>query len=455
MMTLVYPKEYALDLSSAMHGYHLCKSGWKDLKTVYVVRGMLGCGKTSFILNHFKETEYFYFSFAGLGEEIAEKLFAEKTSKKLSVVVSGWEDSIKAIAKKYEHVVLDDLTSVYSYKRFHQACYDHMITDINKRPFVILIAQTADNISGLADNYATLNLDYLTIRNVTKIFPKTPKPDVLGIYTLSGGIPKILREYDEAKSFEDNLRSMILPSSAFFNHMPELLARCFRKPENYHYILCAIANGNHNVSGIGKYTGFAYNKCDNYLAGLIDNKFVCTVKTITKRGVKRTAYKLTNSYFRVWYLYIYGNKTELQLGNEAVINGIIQDIVKKEIHRIHLEKALEYTNKQIRGNDMSVNFGIRTKITHAPYVINTDDFRYTFDAIARNGNKAVFVKVLEDPSDGCGRETLEAIRNAVALANAYYDSRVFIFTKRRVSDYAVKEASTDDTISLVRVEQLR
>jgi len=145
----------------------------------------------------------------------------------------------------------------------------------------------------------------------------------------------------------------------------------FRKPENYHYILSAIANGKYSVSEIGKYTGFAYNKCDNYLAGLID----C-------------------------------------------------GIVKAE------------------------------KVIYAPQTISKGSFRHTFDAIVKNGNMAVLVKVLENPCENCGRNELETLRDAVSIANTYYDSRVFIFSKGKFNDYAVAESSTDDVISLVGVEQL-
>jgi len=455
MTALAYPKEYALSLNNALRSYKLCRNEWSNLKAAFVVRGMSGCGKTAFVLQHFKEKDYFYYSFKGLCEEAAEALFAKQVSEKLGIEVFDWEDSITAVPKGFKYIIFDDLASISSYKRFHKAFCDYLITDIDNRPFVVLITHTADSIDVLMDTYATLDINYLTVRNVAKIFPNTPKPDVLGVSALSGGIPKIVHEYDGAKSFEDNLRNMLRPTSAFYDYMLVLLARCFRKPENYHYILCAIANCNHSVSEIGKFTGFAYNKCDNYLSGLIENNFVYTDKRESKRGAIKTAYKLSNNYFRLWHLYIYGNHTELRQSNEAVINEIIQNIINKEIHRFHIEIAMKYVNEKVNRVDMKVSFAINERITHTPRTISKGNFQYTFDAVARNGKKAVFVKVLEDPNDGCNKETLESIRKAVVLLNEYYDSRVFIFSKRRMSDYAVKEVSDDDVLSLVRVEQLR
>jgi hypothetical protein len=438
-------------LNNIIRRYQHRAQEWETEKTVCTAKGLPGNGKTSFVLEHFKEKRYFYFSFAGLSEEVAEKLFAEKVSERTGTTVSGWKETIKAVSKEYKYILLDDLASISSYKRLRKAFYDHMITDLNTRPFVVLITQSSDDISGLADRLVSFNIDYFCITEIAKLFPKTQ--DILGLCTISGGIPKILREYEKSKTFEDNLRIMLNPSSAFCEVMQELLSRCFRRPENYHYILCAIANGSHSVSEIGKFTRFPYNKCDNYLAGLIDCGFIKTEKVVSKRGAEKTAYKLTNNYFKLWHLYVYNNRTEIQLENEAVINGIIQDFVVKEIHAFHLQKAFEYANEKF--HDMWTSFGIKENVIYNPQVVSKGKFRYTFDAIARNNNKAVFIKVLENPQDNCGRDEFETIRKAVELANTYYESCVFIFAKGNFSEYAVKEAASDDAVRLVRVEQLK
>ena len=80
---------------------------------------------------------------------------------------------------------------------------------------------------------------------------------------------------------------------------------------------------------------------------------------------------------------------------------------------------------------------------------------YTFDGILRKGDKAVFVKVFENPLKNCKRGELEKMRLAVKLINKYCDSHIFIFAKRRFSDYAVAEAALDGSISLVEVDRLK
>ena len=426
----------------------------KVLKTVYVVKGFPGSGKTTLLLNHFKDRDCFYFSFAGLAENLAEKIFADYVKGRTGAVVSGWEDGFTIISKKYKIILFDDLSSVSSYKRFQKAFYDYMITDVHSRPFVVFIIQPIDDITGFADKYIEINIDYFSVPEVMKVYPKISKFDALGLCAVSGGIPKILNEYDESIRFENNIKNMLNPSSAFCVFLPEMMAKYFRKPENYHHILYAIANGNHSVSDIGKFCGVEYNKCDNYLASLISYGFVKTEKVISKRGAEKTAYIITNNYFRLWYLYIYRNRTELNLGSQELIDGIVKNIMEKEIHGFHLQKAFSLANERIE-NDLWESFHITEKAVYAPQIINGNTFHYTFDAIIRNGEKAVFIKVFESPDENCAREELDKMRKAVSLANNYYDSHLYIFTKRRFSDYAVAEAAKDEAISLVDVERLK
>ena len=436
-------------LLKALKNCRLHESGWNDLKTVCVFRGLAGCGKTTYALHFMKGKTFFYFSFAGLDESLAEALFAEQVSAQVGRTVSGWADSFRAISLRRKVILLDDLAALTTYKRFHQAFYDNMITDIHTRPFVVLIAQPSEDVEGLADRYESASLDYFSIPEVMKLYPALSRYEALSLSAISGGIPQILREFDEQMPFEESLQKMLSPSYTFVRFMPDLLARYFRRPENYHRILHAIAMGNQSVSEIGKFTGFAYNKCDNYLAGLIACEIVEPEKVKSKRGAKKTAYRLTNYYFGLWYKYVFPKQTEVRLGTAPMTGEQIQ----KEAHAFHLQKALTHANEHMR-RKMWASFEISEKLTYAPKRVVQGEFRYPFDAIVQHKDRAVFVKVFDDPIENCKKAELERIRRAMSLVNVYYDSLVYIFTKRRFSDYAVAEAARDRAVKLVEVERL-
>jgi hypothetical protein len=205
---------------------------------------------------------------------------------------------------------------------------------------MFLIAQSSDNLDGLADYFDHIKIRYFSIPEVMKLFPKLSKFDALGLSAVSGGIPKILMEYDEQLSFEDNLRHMLQPDSVFVGYMPYLMEKYFRRPEIYNCILCAIAYGNHRISDMGKFTSFAYNKCDNYLAALISAEIVTAEKEKSKNDAERTTYVFTNSYFRLWYLYVYQNRTLLSIGNEELVEHFVKSITEKEIHAFIFRRRL-------------------------------------------------------------------------------------------------------------------
>jgi len=59
-------------LWSGLEEYHRKQDDFSYMKTVCVVSGSVGCGKTTYVLNYSKNKEFFYFSFAGFVEELAE-----------------------------------------------------------------------------------------------------------------------------------------------------------------------------------------------------------------------------------------------------------------------------------------------------------------------------------------------------------------------------------------------
>jgi hypothetical protein len=363
-------------------------------------------------------------------------------------------ESFKALSAKYRFILLDDLASLKSYKRFKEAFYQNMFPDIHTRPFVVLITQPTDDISGLADHYSKTNLNYFSIPEVMKLYPKMSKVDILGLCALSGGIPAIANEYDIGLDFENNVRKMLKPSSAFTTLMPELMLKHLRKLEKHHHILCAIANGNIRIGQISRFTGFANNKCDNYLKGLIDKGFVTADKIITKGGIETTAYRITNSYYRLWHKYVFPNRSSLRLEDGELTDRIVTDVSKAEIHRFHLRKAFAWMNALFK-NDLWRTFRSLKDIPYAPKIVKEDRFQYSFDAIVRHKQRAIFVKVFKNPLESCTKKELEKLRYAVSLVNEYEDSHVYLFTKRRFSDYAVSQSARDETLNLVEVDRLK
>ena len=426
---------------------------WSEQKAVALVTGHFGCGKTTLLLDYFKNRKHFYFSFEGLEENVAEKLFADRVSSLTNQAVTGWDGAFLAISKRYNFIIFDDITSILSYKRFKNSLYENMFKDSSNRLLIFFLTQPSDDFAKLADHFDKVEMDYFTVPEVMKLYPELSKYNILGLCAISGGITAILSEYNDQLAFEENLIAFLNPASAFIEFMPTLMNRYFRKPETYHNILHAIANGNNRISEIGKFTGYAYNKCDNYVSALVSAGIIKADKEKSKHGTAKTAYIFENPYFRIWYRYIYANRTDIIIGNNDVIENIAKSIIEKEIHVFHIQKSFSYVNNKT--SKLWERFNIIEKIPYAPQTIEKDNFKYDFDAIHRNGDMAIFVKVFADPLENCKKEEYMKIEKAIALANTYYNSHVFIFSKRRFSAYAARQAPKDEVITTVEVDRLK
>jgi hypothetical protein len=148
------------------------------------------------------------------------------------------------------------------------------------------------------------------------------------------------------------------------------------------------------------------------------------------------------------------NRSEIQIDNQDLIDNIIKNKIDREVHVLHLQKAFAYANEKIHW-ELWESFRIKENAVYSPQMVNKNNFNYTFDAIVRNDEKAIFIKVFDDPLENCKYDELKKIRKAIMLTNTYYDSHIFIFSKRRFTDYAVSEAANDGAISLVELERLK
>ena len=111
----------SINIQNTIKSYIHRAQNWSQLKSAAVVSGHAGCGKTSLLLDHFKREKYFYFSFAGLEDNVAERLFTEKVSSVTTVNVGTWDEAFIALSQARKYIIFDDLAPIVSYKRFEKS----------------------------------------------------------------------------------------------------------------------------------------------------------------------------------------------------------------------------------------------------------------------------------------------------------------------------------------------
>ena len=180
-------------------------------------------------------------------------------------------------------------------------------------------------------------LEPLPFSDAIKFFPRYSTEEKVIAYSILGGIPHYLIQFDEKLSLQDNIIKNILSKGAvLFNEVEYILHQEFREPAVYNTIAEAIAYGSCRFNEIGERSQLESSKLYPYLKamieiGLISHEF--SVTESSKNMTKRTQgeYKLTDSFFAFWYSFCYPYLSELVQGEAQTV---YEEVIQPNLHRI-------------------------------------------------------------------------------------------------------------------------
>lgn len=245
--------------------------------------------------------------------------------------------------------------------------------------------------------------------------------DVARLCAVTGGLSALLNDYDETKSFFDNLNGWISTDSMLYRLMPQMLSEQFRTPESYHAILYAIATGKHRLSEIAKHMAVPNNQCKKYLDALIAAGLI---------AVKEHHYFILNSYVDFWHRFFYLNVSKLVTTPYDVAND-----VQSQLDEFTLEKQLPECIKKL------------------PFDIPKDakrQYNAVFDFVFQSGSHTVLIKLPESLNWHCTKQELDALLDSVTnYCGAFYEAEICVVSFNRFSNYCVTQAGRLDNLHLV------
>jgi hypothetical protein len=168
-----------------------------------------------------------------------------------------------------------------------------------------------------------------------KFFPNYSFEDKIYAYAILGGIPHYLKEFDDTKSIEQNIKTKILSKgSILYNEIEFLLHQELRETTLYNTIIQAIALGNTKLNDIYLKTNIDKTKIIVYITnlmelGIIEREFSVSSTLKEQANVQRGIYKLTDNFFKFWYAYVFPNTSYLELGD---INGVYKYNIKEDLN---------------------------------------------------------------------------------------------------------------------------
>lgn len=195
-----------------------------------------------------------------------------------------------------------------------------------------------------------------------KFFPDYTDRDKVLAYSVLGGIPHYIRQFNPTLSLTDNIKQNILMKGcALYSEVDFLLKQELRETPVYNSLIEAIALGNTRLNDISQKSLINdTSKTSVYLRnlielGIIEREFSADAGTKELANTNRGIYKLTDNFFRFWYAFAFTNYSDLEAGDvdgvytyavEPLLHEFaaftFEDICRQYVQKLQIENRLSF-----------------------------------------------------------------------------------------------------------------
>ncbi|OFZ52817.1 MAG: ATPase, partial [Bdellovibrionales bacterium RIFOXYB2_FULL_36_6] len=177
-----------------------------------------------------------------------------------------------------------------------------------------------------------LFIEPLTFWNSKKFFPEKFNDEFMYIYSILGGTPAYLLQFEPSMDLWANIKEKILKPQAYLFNEPEFILREeLREPRNYFSILKAISMGKTRASEIINETGFEKNVVGKYLSVLAELRIIKRDVPVTEKSYeksKKGMYMIDDNFFRFWFNFVFPNKSYIE---EGEVEYVIKNKIKSRL----------------------------------------------------------------------------------------------------------------------------
>ncbi|WP_227134683.1 ATP-binding protein [Halorubellus salinus] len=315
-----------------------------DTECLLVLYGRRRVGKTTLVTSILDEldTPSFYYLCDERGTTQNARRFAEQCADTLDDIppdVDSFLDAFEYLKRRLDGravVALDEFSYLVddddSIPSVFQTIADDTIEDTGIS-LVLLGSSISMMEEGVLSYESPLygrrtgqwRMEPMTLGDATGFFPDYTATELVEAYSILGGIPAYLEQFDRTQSLLENIERFVLSKGAFLYEEPEFLLRQeLREPPTYMAILEAIAGGATRVSEIGNEIGRDASSLSRYLQNLTRLALVERETPVTDpdgRGV----YRITDQFLRFWFRYVLPNRATLEQGHTDPVLDAIEE----------------------------------------------------------------------------------------------------------------------------------
>lgn len=300
-----------------------------------IVYGRRRVGKTELLKQFFKDKRHLYF--------LADMQKEEKLLEMFSGVARGatgmeylefksWDgifEYIKELAEKMVVVVFDEVGYInrvnpafYSILQRH---WDEYLR--HKKIFLVLCGSSVSMMEKEVLGYGSplygrrtgqIELAPLRYRDARRFFPGKKEEEKVELYSVLGGIPAYLNQFDRHKDIYWNIENNILNPEKYLYKEPRfILLEELRNPTTYFSILSAMSYGARKFNEISQKSYVEPSKLTKYLQVLINLRLIERITPVTegKRLRRNSIYRIKDNFFTFWFRYVNPNTSLIEEGN--------------------------------------------------------------------------------------------------------------------------------------------
>ncbi len=208
-----------------------------------------------------------------------------------------------------------------------------------------------------------LKMNAMSFYEAIQFFPDYSNLEKITAYAILGGIPHYLKQFDQSKPLEENIKQNILQrGSILYSEVEFLMRQELRETTVYNTIIEAVALGNTKLNGIFQKTQIEKSKLTAYLKNLIDlgivqREFPVSDGIKEQANVQRGLYQITDNFFCFWYAFVFPNISELEAGDvDGIYEYAIKPALEQYTSRIYENICREYLRRLNRQNDLPFRF---------------------------------------------------------------------------------------------------
>lgn len=323
-----------------------------------VLYGRRRVGKTETLREFCKGKKHIFYSCREVSDRLQLRSFSEKLLKENIPAASyikefaDWETALKSVldlpyGDEKKLLIIDEFPYMCrgneSIPSVLQNLWDELFKDENVMIVLCGSAMSFIEKELLAEKNplygratGIYKMEAMGFYDAVQFFPDYSDRDKIIAYSILGGIPHYLRQFNADLTLEENIKRNILTKGCvLYSEVEFLLRQELRETPLYNSIIEAVALGNTKLNDISvKSLVDDTSKTSVYLKNLIEleivkREFSVDDGTKERANTNRGLYCLTDNFFRFWYAFVFTNYSELESGDA---DGVFEYAIKPNLH---------------------------------------------------------------------------------------------------------------------------